>query len=298
MVDEAASNAPSNEVDGREVLPLEGLYSGIKGTELPLPPALAAFYGPLRLEIPEGRPLVLANFVETLDGVASLDATGLGGGSAISGGNDEDRAVMGILRAIADVVVVGAGTQRAIPRHIWTAERIFPPFAADYQELRTRLGLPPVPLNVVVTARGEIDPGVPVFRRGVVPTLVVTTPEGAARLEAAVSTWPETTRLVVAAEGERVSARAILDAIHVTWPARIILTEGGPRLLGDFLSENLLDELFLTVAPQVAGRIDDVDRPGLVAGQLFAPAQPRWSRLESVQRAGSHLFLRYRFSTT
>jgi hypothetical protein len=69
--------------------------------------------------------------------------------------------------------------------------------------------------------------------------------------------------------------------------------------MGDFFAERQLDELFLTLAPQVAGRAADNGlgkRPGLVAGRVLAPAQPTWATLSSVHQAGSHLFLRYQFA--
>jgi riboflavin biosynthesis pyrimidine reductase len=78
----------------------------------------------------------------------------------------------------------------------------------------------------------------------------------------------------------------------------VILTEGGPRLFGDFLAEKYLDELFLTLAPQVAGRDGHIERPGLVAGKIFAPEHPLWGKLISLKRGGSHLFLRYAFEST
>jgi riboflavin biosynthesis pyrimidine reductase len=65
--------------------------------------------------------------------------------------------------------------------------------------------------------------------------------------------------------------------------------------MGDFFAEQCLDELFLTLAPQVAGRDAARDRPGLVAGHSFAPERPLWGTLVGVKRAGSHLFLRYAF---
>jgi riboflavin biosynthesis pyrimidine reductase len=76
-----------------------------------------------------------------------------------------------------------------------------------------------------------------------------------------------------------------------------VLLEGGPRVMGEFFAEQLLDELFLTLAPQVAGRADAgrAERPGLVAGRLLAPDQPVWGTMSSVHQAGSHLFLRYQF---
>jgi riboflavin biosynthesis pyrimidine reductase len=90
--------------------------------------------------------------------------------------------------------------------------------------------------------------------------------------------------------------RALLTALQPLRPSDIILTEGGPHLLGDFLAEQCLDELFLTLAPQVAGRDDPARRPGFASGQEFAPTHPLWSTLVDVKRAGSHLFLRYAFS--
>lgn len=277
--------------------PLQSLYDVGDGAAIPLPADLDRLYGPLRLSVLPARPLVIANFVQTLDGVVALDATPTGSGSAISGASAEDRVVMGLLRAVADVIVVGAGTQRSIPGHRWTAERIYPPLAPAYRELRLNLGKAPDPLNVVVTARGNVDPTRPLFRSGDVPVLVVTTPRGAVRLADAVLSWPATSRVVVASETERLTARQVLDAVHVNCPARVVLVEGGPRLLASFVSERALDELFLTVAPQIVGRGATVDRPGLVAGLSLAPRSAHWGTLVGVKRAGSHLFLRYRFAS-
>lgn len=67
--------------------------------------------------------------------------------------------------------------------------------------------------------------------------------------------------------------------------------------MGTFFAEQCLDELFLTLAPQVAGRDGSAERPGLVAGPRFAPEQPLWGTLAGVKPAGSHLFLRYAFES-
>jgi riboflavin biosynthesis pyrimidine reductase len=64
--------------------------------------------------------------------------------------------------------------------------------------------------------------------------------------------------------------------------------------MASFLEEDLIDELFLTVSPQVAGR-DRGERPGFVEGKTFAPHDPRRTRLLSVKRSGNFLFLRYSF---
>ena len=78
-------------------------------------------------------------------------------------------------------------------------------------------------------------------------------------------------------------------------PGKLILVEGGPRLLGDFYAERLIDEQFLTLAPQIAGRDTDDRRLSLVMGQAFAPGDPLWGTLIDARRGSSHLFLRYSF---
>ena len=74
-----------------------------------------------------------------------------------------------------------------------------------------------------------------------------------------------------------------------------ILIEGGPRLLGEFYARRLMDEQFLTLAPQIAGREEGDRRLSLVMGQAFPPGSGRWGTLIDVRRGRSHLFLRYAF---
>ena len=62
---------------------------------------------------PEERPYCIANFVSTLDGVVSFNLPGQSEGAQISGSNEEDRFIMGLLRASVDAVMVGSGTLRA-----------------------------------------------------------------------------------------------------------------------------------------------------------------------------------------
>ncbi len=100
---------------------LETLFETRRGRALPLPPKLARLYGCLRMPPPRSNPHVFSNFVTTLDGVVSLNAKGHASGGDISGFSAQDRMVMGLLRAIADVVIVGSGTLGADRRHVWTA---------------------------------------------------------------------------------------------------------------------------------------------------------------------------------
>jgi len=72
-------------------------------------PNLARLYGCLRVPLPRSHPHVFSNFVTTLDGVISLNAKGHANGTDSSGFSAQDRIVMGLLRAIAGVVIVGSG---------------------------------------------------------------------------------------------------------------------------------------------------------------------------------------------
>jgi len=277
------------------LVPLETLYDMEHGNNLSLPPDLAALYGRLQFPLHPGRPYVIGNFVSTLDGVVTLNIPGQAGGGPISGFNPHDHLVMGLLRAVADAVIVGAGTLRAVPHHRWTAAYVAPAYASAYQQLRTSLGKSESPLNVIVTARGEITLDLPVFQSGDVSVLIVTTTQGEERIHA--QRVPPAVQIAGVQSAASLSAQAILQTVCGMRQCNVILVEGGPQLLGDFLAEGLLDELFLTLAPQIAGRDTSTERPGLVTGQRFAPEHPLWGTLVSVKRAGSHLFLRYAFET-
>jgi riboflavin biosynthesis pyrimidine reductase len=278
------------------VTPLESLFDAQQGRELPLPPELAALYGQLRFPVQPDRPYVFANFVTSLDGVTSLEAPGRAGGGDISGNNTHDRMVMGILRAVADTIIVGAGTLRKSPRHIWTAEHIYPPFASLYRQLRYNLGKPEPSLNVIVTREGNVNLNERLFQSGEVPVLLITTAQGEQRLRQ--RAIPSSTQIIALEQSRgELSARAILAVVQQVRPGDLILTEGGPQLIASFFAERCLDELFLTLASQVAGRDTSIKRPGLVEGKLFAPDFPLWGTLVSVKRETNILFLRYRFDT-
>jgi riboflavin biosynthesis pyrimidine reductase len=251
-----------------------------------------AYGGELRIPLHPDRPTVVANFVSTLDGVVAFDVDGSSGGGEVSGFFDPDRFVMGLLRAMADVVLVGAGTVRAAPTHEWTARKVHPASAALYAEWRTRMGVPTMqPTTIVATASGALDSSHPGLSAPDVPVIVATTKAGARRVTSAAPA--PNVSVEVAGTGDRVTARSLLD-IAGSIGARLVLCEGGPHLFGDLLGAGLLDELFLTIAPQVAGRDDVAARLGFVAGRAFAIGDAPWADLVSVRRAADHLFLRYR----
>ena len=137
-------------------------------------PLQVRYGGPLAIPLRTDRPTVVSNFVATLDGVVSYNTAEAGGGGEISGFFEPDRFVMGVLRAVADAVLIGAGTLRAAPEEHWTADFIHPPSASEFGDLRSALGIRPQPLTAVVTASGAIDldhpgladPDVPVMLHG------------------------------------------------------------------------------------------------------------------------------------
>jgi riboflavin biosynthesis pyrimidine reductase len=274
--------------------PLTTLLESRRGKPLPLPPRLARLYGALRLPQARGRPHVISNFVSSLDGVVSFNTRGHASGGDISGFSAEDRMVMGLLRALADVIIIGAGTLAADRRHVWSAAAIFPELADDYRQLSQALGKAAAPLNVVVSGSGELDLRLPLFASGKVPALILTTRTGMNRL--CRQGVPAAVEIRALPRGPRAfSAAAILDEVTRVNPGKLILVEGGPRLLGDFHAEHLVDEQFLTLAPQIAGRDTEDGRLSLVMGKAFAPGDGRWGKLTDVRRGGSHLYLRYSF---
>ena len=250
---------------------------------------LASRYGgELQIPLRADRPTLVANFVETLDGVVSLDG-GKAGGGEVSGHNDADRFLMGLLRALADAVVVGAGVLRNSggPR---TPGESLPAAADDYADLRNRLGLLPNPTLLVVTSSGDVDLDHPAFHDPGAPAVIAGPAAAVARL--ADRPLPPQVRLATMPSDDVGAELAQLIASFGGWLA---VSEAGPNLTGQLVATGALDELFLTVSPQLAGRAPGIDRLSLVEGVGFWPNLPRWLDLQSVRRSGDHLFLRYAF---
>jgi riboflavin biosynthesis pyrimidine reductase len=274
---------------------LRTLVAAPGGQSLPLPAKLARIYGAFRMPRGGSRCHVFSNFVSTLDGVVSLQVKGHSGGGDISGFSSQDRLVMGLLRAVSDIIVVGSGTLEADPKHLWTPEGICPELAADYRKLQHDLGKPSAALNVVVSSSGSLNLRLPVFASGMVPAMILTTTRGAKRLLK--QKVPDTVNIqAVPHTAGEISAAAILENASRFSSGKRVLVEGGPRLLGAFYQERLMDEQFLSLAPQLAGRETGDPRMSLVMGKLFAPRDPRWGTLIDARMGSELLFLRYSFS--
>jgi riboflavin biosynthesis pyrimidine reductase len=246
-----------------------------------LPEELARLYGGgLGLD----EPCVVANFVESLDGVVAVPR--LPRSHAVIGDESEaDRFVLVLVRACADAVVVGSGTLLASPKGTWRIDRAYPPAAGALAELRARRGRSEQPLVVVVTTGASLDPGHPVLESG---ALVLTTDGAAGRLRESV---PPASEVLAVNDGDTVDLALALDVLRDRG-CPVVLTEAGPSMFGSLVASRLVDELFLTVSPVLAGRATTT-RLGLVEGVELVPQTRIAGRLRSVRSHGSHLFLRY-----
>src|SRR5580692_4239210 len=268
-------------------------------SETALPEGLRARYdGNLSFpSAPEERPYCIANFVSTLDGVVSFNLPGQSEGAQISNSNEEDRFIMGLLRASADAIVVGSGTlQAAGPHGSWLPEAVYPAAKDLYQKYRTEvLRKLEYPLVVIVTGMGGLDLTSAVFHTPRTRVLILTTEPGKRRLSQSGSEALASVEVkALSTAKERISPSAILSLLRQEAGVELLLHEAGPTLFGEFLAGGFMDELFLTVAPQMAGRVAAHPRPGLVANVEYSPATAPWSKLLSTKKAADHLFLRYR----
>ncbi|MFD9408847.1 pyrimidine reductase family protein [Streptomyces sp. NPDC059989] len=199
-----------------------------------------------------------ANMVSTLDGAAQHD----GRSQPISG--ETDMRIFGTLRALADVVVVGAETVR---QEGYRPARAREAFAAR----RAAAGQGPAPAVAVVTASLDLDFSLPLFTSPLVPTLVVTGAAAPAdRVAEAVKAGAE---VVVAGEGAGADPVRVVRELAERGLRRQ-LTEGGPRLLGQFVAADALDELCLTISPMLtAGDAQRISGgPSVTVPHRLAPA--------------------------
>ncbi len=240
-----------------------------------------------------GRPYVIGNFVETLDGVVSYRIPGRSGGEEISGGKAEDLFTMGLLRSMADAVLFGSGSLHAAHAHLRIPEFVYPQAKQLFAQLRANLGKPSLPLNVVLTASGDINLDEPTFHTNGLRAIIITTKEGAARL--ALNHADKLPGVAVRSTGESgaTTPAAVLEILVREFGVRLLLHEGGPTVFGLFIVANMLDELFVTLAPQIAGRRAAAQRPSIAGDAIFLPETAPWFSLESVKQASDHLLLRY-----
>ena len=221
---------------------------------------------------PQGGAWVLANMVGGLDGSAAVG----GRVGALTGG--ADAVLFRRLRALADVVLVGAATVRA---------EGYGPVRLDDDMVaaRTAAGRAAVPPVVVVSSSLHLDWDSPLFAAAASPTVVATTEAVAA--SAAGRAAGERAELLAVAAGPDggVSVPALLGAL-ADRGHDVILCEGGPALLGELVGAGRLDELCLTLAPVIGG-----DPLPIVRTPVGSPLHHLTLRHAAVDHGA--LFLRY-----
>ena len=229
--------------------------------------------------------VVYSNFVSSVDGVVTLGSTP-SAGSVISGKQPADRFLMGLLRACADAMLIGAATLRATPGHLWTPAHVYPELATEFISLRSALGRATEPQLVVITSSGDIDASHPALVKG---ALVMTTDDGAKGIGGSL---PAACEVIAMGKGANVDLREAVAALR-SRGLEVVLTEGGPHVVGQLIEAGLLEEVFLTISPVIAGR-DKENRLGMVEGVELLPMAGVWGALLSARRHGDYLFLRYR----
>ena len=212
-----------------------------------------------------GRPWVLINMVASLDGATTVD--GLSSGL----GDDDDLALFKALRAVPDVILVGAGTARA---------EDYGPVRLDGERIERRRarGKEDLPRLAVVTGSLDLDPRAKLFSRPEAPTMVFT----------AAGADPDRRKAL-----EAVAEVIVLDDLSVEavighfGPAGEILCEGGPGLNSQLAAAGLIDEVNLTLAPMMVGGTSK----RIVEGVMVDP--PLDMALDRILAGDRSLFLRY-----
>jgi riboflavin-specific deaminase-like protein len=223
------------------------------------------------------RPYVLLNMISTVDGRASI-----GGRSGAIGG-EADKRLFHALRTAVDAVMAGAGTIRA--------ER-YRRLVRDEPGRRARRerGLAEEPLACVVSKRLQLPPDIPLLNEDGARVVVITpSTETVSDIDAGID-------YIRAEHDGALDLPGALAELRERFGVHTLLGEGGPHLNSQLLAAGLVDELFLSLSPMLAG--DDPTRAALriVAGTSLEP--PVELELVAAFENSSSLFLRYRVTSS
>lgn len=178
---------------------------------------------------------LMLNMVASIDGAATL----AGGATRLA--DDDDRQMFAVLRAVSDVILVGADTVRV--------ENYGPVrLSSELTERRSRLGLAPSPRLAIVSGSLALDPGHRVFSDPDRPPYVITTREAPTKARRALDGVAK----VMVAGDHSAQPATILDLLADEGHT-IVLGEGGPTLNGDLLAAGVVDEVNLTLSPMMVG---------------------------------------------
>jgi 5-amino-6-(5-phosphoribosylamino)uracil reductase len=237
---------------------------------------LDELYAGLRLHerAPEDRPYLVLNMVSTVDGRATVH------GHSGDVGSDADFAVFNRLRTQADAIMVGAGTVRieGYGRMVRSDE---------LQDLREAEGLERQPLAVTVSSSLEFPPDAGLIADPESRLVVLTGSNGEIAGAKARIEYLRQEHL----PGAAIELAPLLRRLRTEHGVRSILCEGGPHLNAPLLAEGLVDELFLTLSPKLAGGPDPLT---IVAGAPLP--EPAEMELLGAAELDGELYLRYRLN--
>ncbi|WP_434993664.1 pyrimidine reductase family protein [Arthrobacter sp. Ld5] len=216
------------------------------------------------------RPYVRFNFVAAADGAATS------GGFSAGLGNDGDQRIFAVLRRLADVVLVGAGTIRA---EGYGGDLV----DGDARSWRRAHGLAAHPAVAVISGSLGLDPESDFFRKAPVRPLVLTSAAAPADRRAGLERVAD----VVDCGADTVDTRALLAELGRRGLLRV-LCEGGPAVLGGFTRFGAVDELCLSISPLLVGG----DGPRIAVGT--GPEHPVGLALSSLLTEDSALYTLYR----
>jgi riboflavin biosynthesis pyrimidine reductase len=214
------------------------------------------------------RPHVVCNFVASADGKATSS------GRTAALGGDGDRAVFHLLRTQVDAILAGTGTL--------AVERYGAPIRSEAMAaIRVREGRPPQPLAVVVSRSWQVPFDIPLFAAPEARVALYAPAGTAAPADCAA----QVTMHALAPADDPMPA--VLGSLRREHEVRALLLEGGPILFNAMLADDLVDELFLTVAPALVG-----------GGELGITAGPSLAQAMSLEMVWAlewegDLFLRY-----
>ena len=229
----------------------------------PVMSLLDLYFGDSR--VAAGRPWVMLNMVSSLDGATAVD-----GRSSSLGGSDDTK-VFSAIRAMPDVILVGAGTVSA---------EDYRPVSLDEErrERREAAGLAAAPTLAIVSGRLSIDPEARVFSNPDYKPMVIT------------STAASPAKLAMLGDAADVAILPSLtpaDVLTHLGAARVVLLEGGPTLNGEFAAAGLIDEINLTIASKVVGG----DSRRIISG--LEPIADLSMKVDRVLTGEEEIFVRY-----